>query len=54
MTSTEQAEAEGKNRFSTGSLNAKNLDNHANYKGSSVGVSASAAANFDTSLGDKG
>ena len=54
VTSTEQAEAEGKNRFSTGSLNAKNLDNHANYKGSSVGVSASVAANFDTPLGDKG
>ena len=54
MTSTEQAEAEGKNRFSTGTLNAKNLDNHANYKGSSVGVSASVAANFDTPLGDKG
>ncbi|HDL5699810.1 TPA: hemagglutinin repeat-containing protein [Mannheimia haemolytica] len=54
VTSTEKAEAEGKNRFSTGTLNATNLDNHANYKGSSVGVSASAAANFDTPLGDKG
>ncbi|MDW1149116.1 hemagglutinin repeat-containing protein [Mannheimia haemolytica] len=54
VTSTEKAEAEGKNRFSTGTLNATNLDNHANYKGSSVGVSASAAANFDTLLGDKG
>ena len=54
VTSTEQAEAEGKNRFSTGTLNAKNLDNHANYKGSSVGVSASVVANFDTPLGDKG
>ena len=54
VTSTEQAEAEGKNRFSTGTLNAKNLDNHANYKGSSVGVSTSVAANFQTSLGDRG
>ncbi|MEG9498218.1 hemagglutinin repeat-containing protein [Mannheimia indoligenes] len=54
VTSTEKAEAEGKNRFSTGTLNATNLDNHANYKGSSVGVSASVAANFDTPLGDKG
>ena len=54
VTSTEQAEAEGKNRFSTGTLNAKNLDNHANYKGSSVGVSASVAANFETPLGDRG
>ncbi|MFA9500271.1 hemagglutinin repeat-containing protein, partial [Mannheimia sp. E30BD] len=54
VTSTDKAEAEGKNRFSTGTLNATNLDNHANYKGSSMGVSASAAANFDTPLGDKG
>ncbi|KYL05807.1 hemagglutinin repeat-containing protein, partial [Mannheimia haemolytica] len=54
VTSTEKAETEGKNRFSTGTLNAKNLGNHANYKGSSVGISASAAANFDTPLGDKG
>lgn len=54
VTSTEKAEVEGKNRFSTGTLNATNLDNHANYKGSSVGVSASAAANFDAPLGDKG
>ncbi|MEE3700132.1 hemagglutinin repeat-containing protein [Mannheimia haemolytica] len=54
VTSTEKAEAEDKNRFSTGTLNATNLDNHSNYKGSSVGISASAAANFDTPLGDKG
>ena len=54
VTSTEKAEMEGKNSFATGTLNAKNLDNHANYKGSSVGVSASVAANFDTPLGDKG
>ncbi|HGO5855046.1 TPA: VENN motif pre-toxin domain-containing protein [Mannheimia haemolytica] len=40
VTSTEKAETEGKNRFSTGTLNATNLDNHADYKGSAVGVSA--------------
>ena len=54
VTSTEKAEMEGKNSFATGTLNAKNLDNHANYKGSSVGVSTSVAANFETPLGDRG
>ncbi|WHP46734.1 hemagglutinin repeat-containing protein [Mannheimia bovis] len=40
VTSTAQAENEGRNQFSTGTLNATNLDNHADYKGSAVGVSA--------------
>ena len=54
ITSTDKAEAEGKNRFSTGTITRKDLDNHANHKGSAISVSGSASANFDTFLGDKG
>ncbi|WP_150540083.1 hypothetical protein [Actinobacillus vicugnae] len=53
MTSTDKAEDNHKNRFSTGTLNATNLENHAEYKGSSIGVSGSIAMNFDTPLGNK-
>ncbi|WP_150540077.1 hemagglutinin repeat-containing protein [Actinobacillus vicugnae] len=53
VTSTDKAEDNHKNRFSTGTLNATNLENHAEYKGSSIGVSGSIAMNFDTPLGNK-
>ncbi|BFU59172.1 MULTISPECIES: hypothetical protein [Rodentibacter] len=43
ITSSQQAENEGKNRFSTGTLTAQNIENHANYKGSAFGVSGSAS-----------
>ncbi|WP_440589597.1 hemagglutinin repeat-containing protein [Pasteurella bettyae] len=52
ITSTEKAEAENRNSFSSGTLNATNLNNHANYKGSSFGISGSVAANFDTPFGN--
>ncbi|QPB43230.1 hemagglutinin repeat-containing protein [Rodentibacter haemolyticus] len=41
ITSSQQAEDQGKNRFSTGTLTAQNVENHANYKGTSFGVSGS-------------
>lgn len=40
VTSTAQAENEGKNQFSTGTLSYSHIDNQANHKGSAVGVSA--------------
>ncbi|MDY3124071.1 MAG: hemagglutinin repeat-containing protein [[Actinobacillus] rossii] len=52
VTSTDKAETEGKNRFSTGTLNATDIENHADYKGSGISVSGSAAMNFDTPLGN--
>ncbi|MDO9852191.1 hemagglutinin repeat-containing protein, partial [Glaesserella parasuis] len=52
ITSTNKAETEGKNRFSTGTLNATDIENHADYKGSGISVSGSAAVNFDTPLGN--
>ncbi|MFW9299672.1 hypothetical protein ACN9OI_12770, partial [Glaesserella parasuis] len=39
VTSTDKAETEGKNRFSTGTLNATDIENHADYKGSGISVS---------------
>nr|WP_228550030.1 hemagglutinin repeat-containing protein [Rodentibacter haemolyticus] len=39
--SSQQAENEGKNRFSTGTLTAQNIENHSNYKGTAFGVSGS-------------
>ena len=54
ITSTQKAEDEGKNRFSTGTLTHHDLENHSNYSGSSFGVSGSVAANFDTPLGKEG
>ncbi|WP_373781491.1 hemagglutinin repeat-containing protein, partial [Glaesserella sp.] len=53
VTSTNKAETEGKNRFSTGTLNATEIENHADYQGSSISVSGSAAMNFDTPLGNR-
>ncbi|BFU61415.1 MULTISPECIES: hemagglutinin repeat-containing protein [Rodentibacter] len=43
ITSSQQAENESKNRFSTGTLTAQNIENHANYKGTAFGVSGSAS-----------
>ncbi|WP_192879077.1 hemagglutinin repeat-containing protein, partial [Haemophilus haemolyticus] len=54
ITSTQKAEDEGKNRFSTGSLTHSDIENHSNYSGSSFGVSGSVAANFDTPFGENG
>ncbi|QRQ80926.1 hemagglutinin repeat-containing protein [Paralysiella testudinis] len=42
ITSTAQAEAEGKNRFSTGTLSHSDIANHAEYKGESFGIGGSA------------
>ena len=54
ITSTQKAEADGKNNFSTGSLTHSDIENHSNYSGSSFGVSGSVAANFDTPFGKEG
>ncbi|MFZ7109952.1 filamentous hemagglutinin, partial [Avibacterium avium] len=43
ITSTAQAETEGKNRFETGTLSYSDIENHANYKGSAIGLSGSAS-----------
>ena len=54
ITSTQKAEDEGKNRFSTGTITHSDIENHSNYSGSSFGVSGSVAANFDTPFGENG
>ena len=54
ITSTQKAEDEGKNRFSTGSLTHSDIENHSNYSGSSFGVSGSVSANFKTPFGENG
>ena len=54
ITSTQKAEADGKNHFSTGSLTHSDIENHSNHSGSSFGVSGSVAANFDTPFGKEG
>ncbi|MGX2951514.1 hemagglutinin repeat-containing protein, partial [Ursidibacter sp. B-7004-1] len=54
VTSTAKAEIEGKNRFSTGTISHTDIENHAEHKGSAISVSGSAAANFDTPLGQYG
>ncbi|HHT7873183.1 two-partner secretion domain-containing protein [Pasteurella multocida] len=54
ITSTQQAEEEGKNSFSTGSLSHSDIENHSNYSGSSFGVSGSVAMNVDTPFGKAG
>ena len=45
ITSTAAAEAAGHNRFSTGTLSASDVTNHAEFKGSSVGLGASGGFN---------
>ena len=54
ITSTQKAEADGKNHFSTGSITHSDIENHSNYSGRSFGVSGSVAANFDTPFGKEG
>ena len=54
ITSTTQAEAEGKNSFSTGTLSSSDIQNHGDYSGSTIGISGSVAMNFDTPLGEYG
>ena len=39
ITSTAAAEAQGRNRFSTATLSARDLHNHSHYEGSSIGLS---------------
>lgn len=45
ITSTDAAEAAGKNSFSTGTLQISDIQNHADYEGSSFGISGSAGVN---------
>ena len=45
ITSTAAAEAAGNNRFSTGTLSASDLANHAEFEGSSIGIGASGGFN---------
>ena len=54
ITSTQKAEADGKNHFSTGSLTHSDIENHSNHIGSSFGVSGSVSANFETPFGENG
>ena len=54
ITSTQKAEADGKNHFSTGSITHSDIENRSNYSGSSFGVSGSVSANFETPFGENG
>ena len=54
ITSTQKAEADGKNHFSTGSITHSDIENHSNYSGRSFGVSGSVSANFETPFGKEG
>ena len=54
ITSTQKAEDEGKNRFSTGTITHSDIENHSNYSGRSFGVSGSVSANFETPFGENG
>ena len=54
ITSTQKAEADGKNHFSTGSITHSDIENHSNYSGSSFSVSGSVSANFETPFGENG
>lgn len=54
ITSTQKAEEDGKNHFSTGSLTHSDIENHSNHSGSSFGVSGSVSANFETPFGENG
>ena len=54
ITSTQKAEADGKNHFSTGSITHSDIENHSNYSGSSFGVSGSVSANFEIPFGKNG
>ncbi|YCI27666.1 hemagglutinin repeat-containing protein [Erwinia sp. PK3-005] len=52
VTSNEGAELAGRNSFSTGTLSASDIDNHADYKGFGFGLSGSASMNANMGLGD--
>ena len=54
ITSTQKAEADGKNHFSTGSITHSDIENQSNYSGSSFSVSGSVSANFETPFGENG
>ena len=54
IASTQKAEEDGKNHFSTGSLTHSDIENHSNHSGSSFGVSGSVSANFETPFGKDG
>ena len=54
ITSTQKAEEDGQNHFSTGSLTHSDIENHSNHSGSSFGVSGSVSANFETPFGKDG
>ena len=54
ITSTQKAEADGKNHFSTDSITHSDIENRSNYSGSSFGVSGSVSANFETPFGENG
>ena len=54
ITSTQKAEVDGENHFSTGSITHSDIENHSNYSGSSFGVSGSVSANFETPFGKDG
>ncbi|MFZ7147412.1 hemagglutinin repeat-containing protein [Avibacterium avium] len=45
ITSSAQAETEGKNRFETGTLSYSDIENHANYSGSAFGAGVQADIN---------
>ena len=54
ITSTQKAEEEGRNRFSTSTLSHSDIENHSDYSGNSFGVSGSVAANFETPFRENG
>ncbi|MDD2451265.1 MAG: VENN motif pre-toxin domain-containing protein [Sulfurovum sp.] len=47
ITSTQKAEAEGLNSFSTGILSVSDVENHMHYEGDSIGISATASYSFN-------
>ena len=47
MTSTQKAEDEGKNHFSTGTLSSADIENHNDVKGSAIGLDVAMHESFD-------
>lgn len=47
VTSTQKAEDEGKNRFSTGTLTSTDIENHNDVKGSAIGLDVAMHESFD-------
>ncbi|WP_342315751.1 hemagglutinin repeat-containing protein [Lysobacter sp. FW306-1B-D06B] len=52
ITSTEAAEAAGRNSFSTGTLQIADIENHADYEGEAFGLSGSAGVNGSGERGE--